>query len=212
MSYFQDHNLSEPGKSRRPGGSALNPNIDDFITDEPRTSTFADEMREAENMLAVASLFGSIRDRPYLADNEAQQTLLDNLISQLLEEANASAKGKPPASKKFIHNLPTVEIRNEKIDATCSVCVESFFSHHTSLGTAPTSKAIAKQLPCHHRFHAECIVPWLELHNTCPICRREYPTDDEEYERKKKEAERAASAAAAPLEDDEEEDWDPMYG
>ncbi|KAI9102569.1 hypothetical protein DFS34DRAFT_565285, partial [Phlyctochytrium arcticum] len=129
------------------------------------------------------SLFGSIRDRPDMQQNETQQGVLDNLISQLLEEANASAKGKPPASKSFVANLPSIEITSATADPTCSICVESLIEKDVK-GSIPV-KSLAKQLPCQHRFHAECIVPWLELHNTCPICRREFPTDDAEYEKKK---------------------------
>ncbi|CAH1766013.1 14263_t:CDS:2, partial [Entrophospora sp. SA101] len=42
------------------------------------------------------------------AGDNTHQEFLDNLISQLTEEANASAKGPPPASKSFINKLPIV--------------------------------------------------------------------------------------------------------
>lgn len=41
--------------------------------------------------------------------NADQEEFLDNLVSQLLEESQSNAKGPPPASKRFIDNLPKVK-------------------------------------------------------------------------------------------------------
>ncbi len=43
----------------------------------------------------------------------------------------------------------------------CSVCWEDF-----KLGEP------VRKLVCEHFYHTECIVPWLQLHGTCPICRK----------------------------------------
>ena len=48
----------------------------------------------------------------------------------------------------------------------CSVCWEDFV----------LSEEVRK-LNCDHIFHEKCIFPWLELHGTCPICRKSQEVD-----------------------------------
>ncbi|XP_077363567.1 E3 ubiquitin-protein ligase RNF115-like isoform X2 [Festucalex cinctus] len=43
----------------------------------------------------------------------------------------------------------------------CTICREEY-----------SSGECVRKLPCLHYFHSECIVPWLELHDTCPVCRK----------------------------------------
>jgi len=86
---------------------------------------------------------------------------LDNIISQLLGQLEHV--GPPPASETAIKNLPQHTITQENVDAgiECSVCMDAF-----KLGE------VVKKLPCCHMFHTPCIEPWLQLHNTCPVCRK----------------------------------------
>ena len=48
----------------------------------------------------------------------------------------------------------------------CSVCHSEF----------EAEKEVV-QLPCEHCFHERCILPWLEMNHTCPICRAELPSE-----------------------------------
>ncbi|KAI8462935.1 MAG: hypothetical protein J3K34DRAFT_445799 [Monoraphidium minutum] len=27
--------------------------------------------------------------------------------------------------------------------------------------------------PCLHKYHEDCVLPWLEAHKTCPLCKEE---------------------------------------
>lgn len=94
---------------------------------------------------------------------------LDAVISQLLNQLDGS--GAPPAPADVIDSLPTVKIAQEQIDmkVQCSVCMEDYI-----LGETVT------KLPCEHLFHKDCIVPWLELHGTCPVCRKGLTNDANE--------------------------------
>ncbi|XP_016495738.2 uncharacterized protein LOC107814792 [Nicotiana tabacum] len=99
------------------------------------------------------------------------------LFGQFAEGENGLV-GKPPASKTVVRNLPTVALSKddiEKNDATCAICKDEM-----NLGER------ARQLPCAHRYHGDCIVPWLGIRNTCPVCRHELPTDDPDYERRRR--------------------------
>lgn len=90
---------------------------------------------------------------------------------------NENALGRPPASKVAVENLLSVAITRddiEKNNALCAVCKDEI-----NVGE------MAKQLPCAHRYHGDCIVPWLGIRNTCPVCRYELPTDDSDYERRR---------------------------
>ncbi|XP_051901593.1 E3 ubiquitin-protein ligase RNF115 isoform X2 [Pristis pectinata] len=95
------------------------------------------------------------------ADYAWGQSGLDAVITQLLGQLENS--GPPPADKDKIAALPTVAVSQEQIDSAleCPVCKEDYLLAER-----------VRQLPCQHLFHNACIVPWLELHDTCPVCRK----------------------------------------
>ncbi|KAL2533038.1 E3 ubiquitin-protein ligase RING1-like [Abeliophyllum distichum] len=101
---------------------------------------------------------------------------LEQLIQQLAEN-DPNRYGTPPASKSAVDGLPDIKVTEELLasdSSQCAVCKDSF-----------ELKEEVKQIPCKHIYHKDCILPWLELHNSCPVCRYELPTDDPDYENRR---------------------------
>ncbi|XP_076300689.1 E3 ubiquitin-protein ligase Iruka isoform X5 [Lasioglossum baleicum] len=90
------------------------------------------------------------------------QANFDAVVTHVLNQLDGTA-GPPPLPKKQIEQIPTTAVTQSDVDSKmqCSVCWEDF----------KLSEPV-KQLPCQHLYHAPCILPWLELHGTCPICRQ----------------------------------------
>ncbi|KAK9062955.1 hypothetical protein SSX86_016825 [Deinandra increscens subsp. villosa] len=95
----------------------------------------------------------------------------DRLLDQLGQiEGNGLGRidNNPPASKAAIESMPTIEIQENhvSIESYCAVCKEPF-----DLGSE------AKEMPCQHLYHPDCILPWLAIRNSCPVCRHELPSE-----------------------------------
>ncbi|XP_020681234.2 E3 ubiquitin-protein ligase SIRP1-like isoform X3 [Dendrobium catenatum] len=87
-----------------------------------------------------------------------------DLLLQHLAENDPNRYGTPPAQKEAVDAMPTVKIEE---DIICPVCLEDF-----KIGME------AREMPCKHSFHSGCILPWLELHSSCPVCRFQLPADE----------------------------------
>ena len=88
---------------------------------------------------------------------------LEDLLEML---SRNDRRGPPPAARASIDAMPKVKINQRHLrgDSHCPVCKERF-----ELGSE------AREMPCKHLYHSDCIVPWLVQHNSCPVCRLELP-------------------------------------
>ena len=107
-------------------------------------------------------------------EEEEIETILNYLMNN-----DTNRYGSPPASKKEIEKLNKYILTKEKLDNfgienICSVCKEEFQIGNEML-----------DLPCKHYFHKDCLMPWLNQHDSCPVCRFELQTEDEDYEKMK---------------------------
>uniref|UniRef100_A0A7N0V5E2 RING-type E3 ubiquitin transferase n=1 Tax=Kalanchoe fedtschenkoi TaxID=63787 RepID=A0A7N0V5E2_KALFE len=73
-----------------------------------------------------------------------------------------------PTSKPFVEALPSVKVpMSDEADLLCAICKDQFLAD-----------VEAKQLPCTHLYHSDCILPWLAQHNSCPVCRFKLPVEE----------------------------------
>lgn len=90
-----------------------------------------------------------------------------------------------PTDQRVLQTIPIIRLTKERLDFkrklsesieshTCSICIEDYSEDEQLV-----------QLPCEHIFHKDCIMPWIEQHNTCPTCRYELPLTDPFKERER---------------------------
>ncbi|PIA53351.1 hypothetical protein AQUCO_00900137v1 [Aquilegia coerulea] len=139
--------------------------------------------------------------------------LLDRLIQHLTDPDDDTPIGfhhhhgsSTPASKASVESIPTVKITSSLLNSDtilCAVCKDEFLID-----------VEAKQLPCNHIYHFDCILPWLSQHNSCPVCRFLLPTDNSEDGRRPSSGGGVGTRVAVRFGNlmDEEEEEEDMFG
>ena len=145
--------------------------------EEEEAAASAVRSLEWEVLLAANSLGSLAVDGDDDLDAGIETYFLDDADDLLFGQlAAADADHEPPgkcgrpAAKAAVEALPTVVVA--EADAQCAVCKDGVEAGER-----------ARRLPCAHLYHDGCILPWLAIRNTCPLCRHELPTDDPEYEK-----------------------------
>ncbi|KAA8548462.1 hypothetical protein F0562_000146 [Nyssa sinensis] len=64
------------------------------------------------------------------------------------------------ASLDLINGLPESTVQTDNFEEACAICLET-----------PNIGDIIRHLPCLHKFHKDCIDPWLKRRTSCPVCK-----------------------------------------
>lgn len=92
------------------------------------------------------------------------------------EEAQRQQRAKR-AKRSAVEKLPIVKIEEKhcKKKGTlleppcCTVCCDNIERETKGMF-----------MPCGHIYHPDCLKPWLEQNNTCPVCRFDLPLEEPE--------------------------------
>ncbi|XP_045139758.1 E3 ubiquitin-protein ligase RNF181 isoform X2 [Echinops telfairi] len=107
----------------------------------------------------MASYFDEHDCEPLDTEPQARANMLLELARSLFNRMDFEDLGlvvdwdhhlPPPAAKDVVENLPRTIIRGARAELKCPVCLLEFEEEETAI-----------EMPCHHLFHSNCILPWL---------------------------------------------------
>ncbi|XP_068663845.1 E3 ubiquitin-protein ligase RING1-like [Aristolochia californica] len=195
--FLEQMDLPNPNPNSSPNFSSLPPPLssilDPFLS--PQTLTLTDSESDS--------------DAPFHTFDAPEDFFIDRLIHHLAEPDDDTdsdgdryhRSGPCPTSPASIENIPTVKITTEFLNShdslLCAVCKDEF-----------VLDVEAKELPCKHIYHCDCILPWLSQHNSCPVCRFRLPAD----ESNRRSGRRAASGSRVSLRFGSLMDEDDLFG
>ncbi|XP_009785025.1 E3 ubiquitin-protein ligase RING1-like [Nicotiana tabacum] len=133
-----------------------NPNLEELISTDLNTAT-----------TFTPSDDNFLLDSPYL------HRLIHHLTTA--NDAPIPNRQHSPASKAAVEALEGIKVSSLMLEndpvIPCPVCKDNFLLD-----------VEVKMLPCKHMYHSDCILPWLEVNNSCPVCRFKLPTEEEDDE------------------------------
>jgi len=131
-------------------------------------------MDEVKRLQFGGDLYGKMAD----SEDNTQQSLTSPANS--MEEgrgvhstnANRTANQHGGANDDVV-NADTIdhEHAGDEEENTCAVCLDEL---HVASPVGGLEESTTLCLPCRHKFHVDCIIPWLtERQGTCPLCKFE---------------------------------------
>ena len=103
---------------------------------------------------------------------------LFEMIRRISEEEAQRQQRSKRAKKEAVERLPIIKITDKhckkmadgKVEPpTCTICCDHI-----------EKKTEGMFMPCGHIYHPDCLKPWLETKNTCPVCRFDLPLEEPE--------------------------------
>ncbi|KAL9579596.1 MAG: hypothetical protein Q9212_005020 [Teloschistes hypoglaucus] len=206
MSYEVEHNI--PKNEQAASQHTRRPDLSTFFSNLELVNTSNTQNSNATPMPAdMRAVFITLSDAFRSMRSQGGGALLDILIESLEAEAEAPPREVEGISDSFLDELDRVPKKTIKKADSCPICGNPFLdgtlisspSYFFPLTRTSDQYPLVVRLPCHkdHFFDLECIAPWLKLHATCPLDRKNLL--------KKKEP------PPPPKDEEEDGEWDDMF-
>ncbi|XP_030534005.1 E3 ubiquitin-protein ligase RLIM [Rhodamnia argentea] len=108
---------------------------------------------------ALEAALGDVSDIGLSSTNfQTQRDFNENDYEMLLalDENNHNVG----TSDNHINSLPESKVQTNVYEEACAICLDT-----------PTIGDAIRHLPCLHKFHKDCIDPWLRRSTSCPVCK-----------------------------------------
>ncbi|CAG8956509.1 hypothetical protein HYFRA_00003896 [Hymenoscyphus fraxineus] len=162
--YEVEHNIKPSGTPKpniRPDMSSLFALLSEIQSTNPHSLPTPADILASERLVA-----DQLNQHLLNASSPTQTAFLESLlqeISQTMESPPEKIQGVPQSYLDELERVPKKQLKEED---RCPICQERFLGDDYPLVVV---------LPCHgsHRFDLECVGPWLMVHGTCPMDRKE---------------------------------------
>ncbi|KAL1407366.1 hypothetical protein Q8F55_006788 [Vanrija albida] len=143
------------------------------------------QMMAEENGSPFAGRNGQLGD--YVMTEQGFNDILERLMQA------TGPQGPLPASKTVIDGLPRFKLDEDTLEKStykdCPVCKDDY-----------TIGEEVIRIPCGHIFHPDCLVPWLEVNGSCPVCRASLVSEEDGNQPAASSSTAPGSAASGPSE------------
>ncbi|KAL9000678.1 MAG: hypothetical protein Q9169_000714 [Polycauliona sp. 2 TL-2023] len=164
MSYEVEHNI--PKSDATPPQHTRRPDLSTFFSNLELVNTSTTQNSNATPMPAdMRAVYITLSDAFRSMRQDGGGNLLDSLIETLEADADSPPREVKGVSDDFLDELDRIPKKSLKQADSCPICGNPFLEDKYPL---------VVRLPCHkdHIFDLECIAPWLKLHATCPMDRK----------------------------------------
>lgn len=115
-------------------------------------------------MIVGASLQAGVGSRIVISSEGGIALTRTLLTEEEIRDLSVQVRRQVSADENDVATGESTASPRQQYENACAVCIEEFESH------APDDEVLI--LPCRHKFHADCIIPWLtERQAHCPLCK-----------------------------------------